>query len=254
MRWLLLRGLVREIRHWGAFADHFERTFPGAQPLLLDLPGVGTEASREVPLSVKAMTDDLRARFLRRGGTSDRWGLLGISLGGMIALDWLSRYPSDFERGVVINASAGDAGRVWERLSWRQLPRVVRCFWADPLVREREILGMTSARSPDDLAPIAERHARYAEELPLHPKVALKQLAAAARSRLPKHLQVPALVLTSRGDRLVSPTCSERIAQRLGLPIRHHPWAGHDLPLDAPEWVTAEIRQWLATSPSEAAA
>jgi pimeloyl-ACP methyl ester carboxylesterase len=52
------------------------------------------------------------------------------------------------------------------------------------------------------------------------------------------------LVLASLGDRLVSPGCSRRIASRWALPIRLHPTAGHDLPLDDPEWVVQQVLGW----------
>lgn len=247
MRWLFLRGLVREARHWGPFPARFAQAVGAPAPWALDLPGVGTEAGRPVPLSIAQMTDDVRARFLARPDREEGpWSLLAISLGGMIALDWLARYPEDFERGVVINTSAGDAGRVWERFSFRQLPTVARCFFADPLLREQRILQMTSSRAAAELAATAELFAGYAREVPVTPTVALRQLFAASRSRLPRQLATPTLVLASRGDRLVDHRCSERIAARLRLPIQLHEDAGHDLPLDAPDWVIARVTEWLA--------
>lgn len=52
------------------------------------------------------------------------------------------------------------------------------------------------------------------------------------------------LVLNSRSDRLVSHLCSEAIARRLNLPLRVHATAGHDLPLDDPQWVAEQIADW----------
>ena len=75
---------------------------------------------------------------------------------------------------------------------------------------------------------------------------ALRQLLAAARFRAPARApQRPVLVLTSRGDRLVHTSCSEALARAWGSPLARHPGAGHDLPLDAPDWVVAQVRQWV---------
>jgi pimeloyl-ACP methyl ester carboxylesterase len=245
MRWLMLRGLAREARHWGEFPSQFAQGVGTPPPLALDLPGVGTESGREAPLSIPGYTDDLRSRYFASGGGDGPWGLLAISLGGMIALDWMARFPWDFERAVVINTSAGDASQVWERLSWRQYLTVARCFRASPLEREQMIASMISNRSARDLGSVPERWAGYALERPVPPEVIFRQLAAAARSKLPARIERPVLMLASDNDRLVSSRCSERIAERLGLEIRYHPWAGHDLPLDDPEWVVAKVKGWL---------
>lgn len=37
-------------------------------------------------------------------------------MGGMVVLDWASRHPSDFDRFVVLNTSAGGLSRPWERV------------------------------------------------------------------------------------------------------------------------------------------
>ncbi len=246
MNWLLLRGLVREARHWGDFPARFESLLPGTRTHTLDLPGVGTECRRAVPLQIAAMTDDVRRRLLELAARRERgpWGILAVSLGGMVALDWMARYPEDFARGVVINTSAADLSRPWERFGWRQYPTVLRCFTSKGEAREQAILSMTSNRV-DAHAALPQRWARYLDDAPVSPVTALRQLFAAATSRVPPRLTVPTLVLASRADRLVSAVCSERIAQKLQLPLRVHERAGHDLPLDAPEWVADQVRAWL---------
>jgi pimeloyl-ACP methyl ester carboxylesterase len=73
----------------------------------------------------------------------------------------------------------------------------------------------------------------------------LRQLAAAAFfSPPPGPPSVPTLLLASAWDRLVSPICSQQLAVRWSLPIRLHPNAGHDLPLDDPDWVIRQIVRW----------
>jgi pimeloyl-ACP methyl ester carboxylesterase len=75
---------------------------------------------------------------------------------------------------------------------------------------------------------------------------AARQLLAAVRFRLPAAAEtaVPALVLVSDRDGMVSPSCSRAVARRLGATVRAHPTAGHDLPLDDADWVVGEIAAW----------
>jgi len=258
MRWLLLRGLVREQRHWLDFPAVFAARVRGADgapaaPLLLDLPGFGTENAAPVPATVAGFVDDLRARLRRVVAADEPCGIFGVSLGGMVALEWMARHPRDFVAGVVVNSSLADLSPPWHRMRLGSWPRVVVAPLLPTRARERMLLGMT--RHQGDLARDAERYAAIAAATPPRRASAAAQLRAALRMRCPARLDVPALVLTSKGDRLVSWHCSERIAARLALPLRVHDGrgaaaAGHDLPLDDPRWVCTRITEWLAALPA----
>ncbi|EER57837.1 hypothetical protein AcdelDRAFT_4590, partial [Acidovorax delafieldii 2AN] len=39
--------------------------------------------------------------------------------------------------------------------------------------------------------------------------------------------------------------CSLAIARHWQCALALHPQAGHDLPLDAPQWVIAQVQRWL---------
>jgi pimeloyl-ACP methyl ester carboxylesterase len=88
----------------------------------------------------------------------------------------------------------------------------------------------------------------YAKEYPVSAYNALRQLHAATRYRLDIRQakpDVPMLVLRAMQDHMVSPECSQRFAEHWQLPIRTHQEAGHDIPLDDPQWVCEKIRAWL---------
>ncbi|MCT7653649.1 hypothetical protein MBH78_00190 [Oceanimonas sp. NS1] len=77
---------------------------------------------------------------------------------------------------------------------------------------------------------------------------AVRQLAAASRYRMtamPPGL-VP-LILCGRGDRLVDPRCSHALAQHWHTQAREHPWAGHDLSHDDPDWLLDELADYVNT-------
>lgn len=252
MRWLLLRGLAREQRHFGSFPETFERLV-GQRALTMDLAGFGTEATRASPLSVAAITDDLRGRFLdERGASSEAWGIFAISLGGMVALDWAARFPGEWAQVVVANTSAGDLSRPWERFSTSLWPRLPGLVAGDPVARERAILDITSNSPTVDKDALARQWAVWFEEVRPRRRNFARQLVAATRSRLPSSIGARVLVLTSRADRLVSWRCSERIAARLGASLAVHETAGHDLSLDAPEWICECIRAELPASSAHA--
>lgn len=249
-RWLFLRGLVRETRHWGEFPTRFSEALkervPTGAPLLLDLPGMGTERDRPVPPTVSGFVDDLRTRLEGERAADTRFALFAVSLGGMVALDWLSRFPDDFERAVIVNTSAGDLSSPFERFHPRNYLSIARALLSSGAERERHILGFTANSPALDRDAIAAQHASYAMERPMRTPVFVGQLRAAMKSRTPERLLVPALFLASRADRLVDCTCSERIAAKLEAPLRLHDSAGHDLPLDDPEWVIGQVASWMS--------
>lgn len=241
MRWLLLRGLAREQRHFGSFPQTFERLV-GQPTLTMDLAGFGTQAERPSPTTIAAIVDELRARFLaERAPGAGPWGIFALSLGGMVALDWAARYPGEWARVVVANTSAADLSPPWERFSTTLWPRLPGLVTGEALARERAILAITSNNPAIDQEALARQWAAWADEVRPRRRSFIRQLVAATRSRLPSSIEVPVLVLTSRADRLVSWRCSERIAHRLGARLEVHDAAGHDLSLDAPEWICERI-------------
>ena len=249
--WVLLRGWTRDARHWGGFPAVLQARLPaGDRVLAPDLPGCGTRRAERSPAHVQGLMEALRGDLLRSGHAGP-FVLVALSLGGMVACDWASRHPSGLRGCVLINASIGGLAPFWQRLRPTAVARLPALALArDARTRERGILALTSqARRHDH--ELAEAWAQYALASPLSMGTAVRQLAAAARFRAPpQRPPVPLLVLASGGDRLVSPSCSRAIARHWEAPLAEHPTAGHDLPLDAPDWVADAIRDWWTKLPT----
>lgn len=207
----------------------------------LDLPGVGTEAGRPSPARVHEISQDLRRRFLRSNQGAQRFGLLGVSLGGMVALDWVRQFPSDFELAVIVNSSAGNLSRPQERLRPQNVPPLVAMLRdPDPVQRERRLLRLiTNHRGEDEALALAFGEVARLSPVPF--SVVRAQLTAAMRFRAPDQVRTPLEFFVSAKDRFVDPSCSYRMAEQLRSPVRVHPTAGHELPLDDPDWVVEQL-------------
>ena len=244
-RWILLRGLTRETGHWADFAAALaERS--GGQVLGVDLPGNGDQWNRSSPMDVEAIAQDVRRRA---GVRQERVRVVALSLGAMTALEWCRLDPDAIAGCALINTSTSGLSPFWHRLQPANYPTVARMLLPGLTVEERErrVLAMTSAR-PHAHAGVPEAWAALSQAHPVRPANALRQLWAAARYRPPATPPgVPVLLLASEGDGLVSPRCSRRLAGHWNLPLRMHPWAGHDLPLDDPEWVLRQLLEWSRT-------
>jgi pimeloyl-ACP methyl ester carboxylesterase len=245
--WILLRGLMREQRHWGRFPGQLARALPGATLITPDLPGNGIHHARTSPTTVADIVafcrHDLQAR-----GVPPPYSLLALSLGGMVAVEWASRHPDEIDRAVLINTSMRPFSRFHQRLRWRNYPDILRTLLDGGVdAQERLILRLTSRHGDAaDRAGLLRRWLDYQRQYPVARANALRQLWAAARYRAPAtRPAAPLLVLSSSGDQLVDPRCSQQLAQAWHAPHRVHPDAGHDLPLDDGDWVAAQVAAWL---------
>ena len=248
MKWLLLRGLVREQRHWGDFKNNFEtdlrKADPSAEGYTIDFAGFGTEAHRRSPFTIAKIVQDTRERWLKYGG--GEWGLFAMSLGGMVALEWCSQFPEDFKKLVLVNSSVNRLSPFYHRMKPSNYKTVFSFLAKESMLeREEKMLKMTTNLTDHALRRRAEHQASFA--LPVKNVDSFAQLMAALRFRPPQKIKVPILVLSSLGDQLVDSSCSEAIAQYYGAQILKHPTANHDLPLDAPEWVGEQVQNWLQT-------
>ncbi len=254
MNWLLLRGLVREQRHWREFKNIFAQK-TGARIYTLDHPGIGTEVGTDCPSTVSAIMRDDRERFthlrkvvLDQTGDSD-WALCSISLGSMVALQWAAEYSNDFSKIVITNTSAKPLCTTFERFIPKNILNLPKFFFnKNKFKRERTILEMTAnMHSKSSLDEIASEYAQFALEHDKFKKTGLAQLVAGSCFVIPETLyhshgkQNSWLVLNSRNDRLVHTNCSQKIAEFLNAPIYFHEKAGHDLSLDDPQWMADTI-------------
>ena len=245
--WVLLRGLMREQRHWGGFPAELAQALPGAAIVTPDLPGNGQRHAMRSATTVAQMVEFCRAD-LRARGVPAPWSLLALSLGGMVAVEWASRYPDEIERCVLINTSMRPYSRFHQRLRWQNYPAILKLLAQGGVEnQERLILRLTSRRGDTaQRAALLAQWLDYQREYPVTRANALRQLWSAARFRAPaQRPAVPTLILSSAGDQLVDPRCSANLARAWQAPHAVHPDAGHDLPLDDGAWVAAQVAGWL---------
>jgi pimeloyl-ACP methyl ester carboxylesterase len=243
--WILLRGLMRETRHWGEFPALLREQLAAVEVVALDLPGNGRLHRLRSPLSIVQMAEYCRHELSARD-IAPPYHVLGLSLGAMVAVAWGARYPQELHACVLINSSLRRFDPFYRRLRPGAYPALLTLIGGDVIQQERAILRLTSSRS-DAQAAILEAWVAYRRECPVSRRNALRQLIAAARYRAPaSRPAMPVLVLASARDALVHPCCSHHLAELWQASLAVHPDAGHDLPLDDPAWVARQVRAWLA--------
>lgn len=242
--WIFLRGLTRESRHWGDLPDRWVAHGLG-RPLTIDLPGNGTARDVPVPANVRGITEAVR-HAAQASGLAGPWCVLAMSLGAMVATDWAQAWPEDIAGLVLINTSMRPFSVATERLrpgNWAAILGMAR-HWHDRVRCERTVHRLTCERLDTRDADLAN-WVDIARSAPVTREAALRQLMAAARFRARRTPPAcPTLIVSSDADALVNPSCSAGLAHGWSQPnVRHvrHPWAGHDLPHDDPQWLCGTV-------------
>lgn len=243
----LIRGLIRERAHWGDFTGHLQLQFPDAKITTLDLPGAGVYFQDPSPTSIKQMVDYMRRDFLKEQTENEEAHLVAISLGGMIAVEWMKHYPHDYVRANLINTSFGGISPVYQRLKPEAFAHLLKVFVLKGRAKESRILELVTNHK-EIFTNTLDLWEDIQSKRPVSTPNTIKQLLAGATFRIGQFKpSIPMLIIAATNDRMVSVSCSRAIAKRWELPIVEHPTGGHDLTVDAPAWVAEKIREF--TSP-----
>ncbi len=240
----LFRGLIREARHWGEFPELLAKAQPNSQVSTIDIPGAGIYFRSPSPLSVKRMVESMRRVYLEEKKENEECILLAISLGGMIAAQWLRDYPQDFQKAILVNTSYGGISKVFDRLKLSAFIHLLKVPFLKGRAKEAHILRLISNHKNvfDKTLNLWEV---IQKQQPVSLSNTIRQLVAGGLFRIGgfKPL-VPVLILASVHDRMVSVDCSRAIAQKWEAPIFEHPTAGHDLSADDPRWIVEKVREF----------
>ncbi len=244
--WLLLRGLAREAGHWGDFLPLMREVFPDARINTLDLPGTGLYHRENSPALISAIMEWLRQQAREQGLLDQPLTILALSMGGMVAWEWLIKHPAEIQGAVLVNSSFANLSAFHQRMRWQSYRQFLQILLEKDLYqREQAILALVS-NSPDRYAVLAESWYQIQQQRPVSFKNFIRQITAAAQYKPSRQgPKQPVLLLNSQGDRLVSPSCTQRIAENWQLEVKTHPWAGHDLSIDDGVWLGNQLKNWI---------
>ena len=238
--WIFLRGLTRGNAHWAQFPEIFKNANPDAIVEFLEIPGNGSSNKEVTPINAKEVIDLLRTKSLIVQKNTP-FHICGISLGGMIALKWAEIYPQNIQTINIINSSLGQFSPFYHRLIPDTYTKILgAALNSNNAEKEKIILNITSNKCLE-----TEKHLKIFTEFSNDHKVSkinfLRQLLLAKNIYIHNLPNRPLKIISSKNDRLVHHSCSDKIAKALGGKQYIHPTAGHDLPLDEAQWVSETL-------------
>lgn len=239
--WILIRGLLRSQFHWKNFSEILKTELGLDSVQAVELPGNGLLSHKETPVYIDEVIQNLRSQVKIK--TSEPFGIIGISLGGMLATAWAQSYQNEVSHLVLINSSS-KLNPFFDRLLPKNYLAILKnIFFMNSEKTEKFILAVTSNDKDKWQAHLQEN----IEFLKLHPiRVSnfIRQLRLAGQVDFTLIPKAKKLILTSKADKLVNLNCSKKIAKLWNCKIYYHEIAGHDLPLDDPFWVIEKIKNF----------
>lgn len=241
---VLLRGLARGRHHWGGFVDLVRRSLPDCRVVCLDLAGNGDRFREPSPSDIHQAVADIRGQLQCRYSSASPCHVLGLSLGGMIALQWLHDYPDEVAQAVVINTSHAGLCDTRQRMQPGAMWRLLAAAWLPPAASERLILSLTMNTRP---SPAWLAHCvRLSRTQPVTSANLYRQVKVARSFDTALDIDPPrVLLVASEKDRLADAGCSRAIADHFGFAFASHPTAGHELPMDDGPWLAGTIKTFL---------
>lgn len=243
---ILLRGLGRNRRHWLGFDDLMARNF---QIISCDNRGFGRSRSKlTLSTTMYDFARDLIAILDKEG--IQKAHLMGVSLGGMIAMATSISHPDRILSQTIINSSIG--GQMNLRITPRALYTILR--WSgnrDRLSEQLAEILVSPKFTQDGRLKMIDEWKMIERESPTVAWNVLVQLLAAVRFHPQKELQnlhTPTLVVYGADDALCPNENSFRIHQLIpGSRLVKIEDSGHELMTDKPEELKAGILDFITS-------
>lgn len=246
---VLLHGFPMDHHLWDDVADRLQRV---ARVVAVDLPGFG----RSQPIGpILAM--DAAADFLVRGlpgwGVDGKIVLVGLSMGGYVALEFAAAYPQRLSRLVLCNTkSEADS----------EAARLKRLEMAEQLTADHALIDALAKSMPEALLGSSTWQRRPAVGQRLAEMIRRSEPAAVAAAQrgmaqrrdhteTVRRLPVDVLCISGQEDALTGPEVMRPIAETAPQGrLEVLPAAGHVTPMEAPDAWAAAVVPFVADAAS----
>lgn len=249
----LLRGLTRESGHWGpSFTANIKAEFPNATITMLDLPGSGEYYNVKAGLTINKIMEFMREKQLENiEARKGRNVIMVTSLGGMVAVEWIEKHPEDFQGLVMISSSFKGICTMDERANPAVRGEMIKVLFEKDLRKREMILLNINSNDTANFEVTLEEWIDIQKVRPMSKANIIRQTIAGMRHKLTTtDLNIPVLVIGSKGDRLVSPSCISKVSDAFNATLVWNDTAGHGIPVDAPEWLVSTFKTWMDTETS----
>ena len=242
---VLIRGLGSNLLSWHEQIGELSRHF---RCVVFDNRGAGRTDKPDAPYSITQMADDTSGLIDALG--IKRTALLGISMGGMIAQEFVLRHQEKLSCLILGCTHFGGAGVA------QAAPEIVNAVLAGtsatPEQQKLQLQAVFCDDTIDRRPDVIEKHNRIRAQYPIPPFAFMRQVQAITAhdtsARLAQ-IHVPTMVITGRDDRLVAPRNSKLIADQIpGAVLKELP-GGHLFMAEYPEQFNRAVIDFIGAHP-----
>jgi pimeloyl-ACP methyl ester carboxylesterase len=248
---VLLRGLMRDSRHWYGFDQRLSQQ--AVNVISVDLPGNGVLVYQVSPSEMQDYCDavwhQIDDALLKQSMLSSQVNLVlvGLSMGGMLALTMAAQCRSRVQHVVLINSSAANLSPWYKRFQcWGLMTALGGGTRALCTSLSNKVDNDKSHWLEAAVLDFISRHLGQSIEvinawsllrLQCHTSFinGLRQLYASARFHSPVLNGIPVSVIVANQDKLAHPKCSEQLAVFYQTQLHKIDDSGHDVSLDQPQ-------------------
>jgi pimeloyl-ACP methyl ester carboxylesterase len=244
---VLLHGYTGHARSWDAFAEAMTDRY---RVLALDQRGHGESAwAGAEHYGVDQMADDLRAFVAAMG--LDRFTLLGLSMGGMVTIDYAGARPPELAQCVIVDIAP--------EIVTAGANRIQTGVQASDVFETREA-AFAQARAANSIPPDAYLRHRvynnlmriedgrwtYRYDRALRAPGNLRRRDTEAGWRSCANFNVPTLLIRGELSDILSPELAQRMVETIpDARLTTVRGSGHSVPLDAPVGFLEAAREFL---------
>jgi len=248
-RIFLIIGLTKESAHWDdSFVQKLKDLYQTDEVIALDLPGAGKYLDLASPLTMKGIVSMTRDHYQEYFAESERYEnlLVAISLGGMVATEWLKSYPLDFSKFVIINSSFKGLSPVYKRVQPKAILEFFKIFGTVDNGKREDLVIKLCGNNSKNYEAIHKKWTRIANERPMAKLNMVRQTIAGARFNPDYKPEIPTLIIAARHDRLAHHSCSENLQKVWNgdFHMIEEVHIGHGVHIDAPIELAQIIYEW----------
>lgn len=239
---VLLHGFPLDSRMWeGQGAD----LTSVARVITPDLRGFG-KSQPPAPFSMESQSDDMHALLSEIGALPCM--LVGLSMGGYVALNYARKYPQDL-RALALVDTRSEADTPQGKEARQKMIDLVRASGSKAVADQME----PKMLSKDTLEHRPAQVRALRQMMENCPPLTIEYALAAMRDRpdvtefLPS-IKVPTLIIVGDADAITPPAMAESMHKKIaGSQLVVIQGAGHMSPLEQPEQVSRAMRKLVET-------
>jgi pimeloyl-ACP methyl ester carboxylesterase len=235
---VLLHGIGSSARSWQhqlqALADEYD-------VVAWDMRGYGSSSDPTRPYSMADAADDLAGLLDHLG--FDQAHIGGLSMGGVLALEFYGKYPNRVRSLILADTNAGQAAVSEDERQRLLEQRLSAAGEPSGLARQRTPMLLSPDAAPE---VVAEAESIMAEVHPEGYRHAARALAETDERDVLPHIQVPTLVIWGECDMVCTREEAEFLVQNIkGARLEVIPKAGHLSNMENPDAFNEAVRRFL---------